>query len=125
MGSNAQCGLYFTQCGMVQVAADLSEGQVAAVGIMVAEMFNERNAEKCMSLDQVTARATRQGLAISADRIDKVSHPRNTHTLSHTQSVTCLSQKGCRALCIAVKRHRGQLKAASSETPARMLAGLP
>ena len=72
----------------------MSEGQVAAVGIMVAEMFKERHAEKCMSLDQVTARAARQGLAISSDRIDEVSHLRDTHTHSHSQGVTRLLQKG-------------------------------
>ena len=65
-------GILIVCCGTVQAADGLTEGQVAAVGIMVAEMFKERHAEKRISLDQVTARASRQGLTISADRIDEV-----------------------------------------------------
>ena len=65
-------GILIVCRGTVQAADGLTEGQVAAVGIMVAEMFKERHAEKRISLDQVTARASRQGLTISADRIDEV-----------------------------------------------------
>ena len=69
-------------------SADIIGGQVVAVGNVVAEMFTERNAEIRFSLKQVIARAVCHGLAISAEGIDEVSYPQNTHTHSHTQSVT-------------------------------------
>ena len=57
---------------MVQAAGGLSEGQVNAVGLLVAEMFNEPNAEKRFSLEDVVKRAASKRLSIPAASIDEV-----------------------------------------------------
>ncbi len=55
-----------------QGAAGLSAGQVTAVGMLVADMFTEPNAEKRFTLAQVVERAGHKGLRFSSGQIGEV-----------------------------------------------------
>lgn len=57
---------------VLQAAGGISAGQVNAVGILLAEMFNEPNAEKRFSLEEVVQRAAAKRLTIPAAAIDEV-----------------------------------------------------
>ena len=56
----------------VQTSGGLTPGQVTAVGMLVADMFTEPNAEKRFTLAEVAARAARKGLRFGTDQISEV-----------------------------------------------------
>ena len=76
LGSNHNFSVTYKLClekpYRVQEPAGLTPGQVTAVGMLVADMFTEPNAEKRFTLAEVTARAARKGLRFSSDQISEV-----------------------------------------------------